>query len=138
MIKAMIGSSYCQSMLQVDANALERARRKVKRHPDHKNADFSKNRTDVVSRDVEMNEVGVASANQDERREAVMEILRTEDMDESTSSEEEDDDIPDNLGGKKQEAEIEAKTQVVAGKVRGVKSEGIGKDAPFQGGPSLW
>ncbi|BBM97158.1 exosome complex component RRP45 [Marchantia polymorpha subsp. ruderalis] len=122
----------------VDANALERARRKVKRHPDHKNADFSKNRTDVVSRDVEMNEVGVASANQDERREAVMEILRTEDMDESTSSEEEDDDIPDNLGGKKQEAEIEAKTQVVAGKVRGVKSEGIGKDAPFQGGPSLW
>ncbi|KAG6549129.1 hypothetical protein Mapa_009355 [Marchantia paleacea] len=124
----------------VDANALERARRKVKRHPDHKYTDMSKNRADVISGDVDMNEVGGSSANQDERREAVMEILRTEDMEEeSTSSEEEDDDAPDKLGGKKQEVEIKAKTQVViAGKVRDVKAEFIGKDVPFQGGPSLW
>ncbi|KAL2650115.1 hypothetical protein R1flu_018243 [Riccia fluitans] len=117
----------------IEANGIERAKRKIKRHPDQSMSEAQKGKAEATQ-DIQMEEVSGVSADQDERREAVMEILRTEEMEEepTISEVEEEDDIPVKVDGKKQKLNVGGKD------IGGMKVEPSGKEAPLGGGFSLW
>jgi hypothetical protein len=118
---------------QVDANDLERTRRKVKRHT---NVTFQ----DVASKAEELRGVPEATLSS-EKRDALMAIIREEEMEESTSSESEDDEDSEDLSGrvegKKQKLDKENTESVTNGVTSG-KTQPSRKAGLFEGGSSFW